>query len=89
MQAVIPDGSFAAWGWGASMFGTEIVMFSGNGESSDVQYFFSEGQTDPTPQQATYSPCYEWTLDDFVDSTVYLTATRPLECTDPSNAYVV
>ena len=36
MEATIPDGSYAAWGWGESMTNTEIVMFSGNGASSDV-----------------------------------------------------
>ena len=36
MNALIPDGSYAAWGWGASMVDTEMVMFSANGASSNV-----------------------------------------------------
>ena len=47
MEASIPDGSYGAWGWGASMTETEIVMFSGNGASSDVQYFYSTTETAP------------------------------------------
>ena len=47
MEASIPDGSYGAWGWGASMTETEIVMFSGNGATSDVQYFYSTTETRP------------------------------------------
>lgn len=70
MKASIPDNSFAAWGWGSSMTDTEIVMFSGNGADSDVQYFYSTGRTDPTAEQSKYEPCYTWTLDSTADSTI-------------------
>ena len=89
MEATIPDGSYAAWGWGESMTNTEIVMFSGNGASSDVQYFYATGETTPTAEQSKYSPCYEWTLNSYADSTIVITATRPLECTSVTDSYVV
>ena len=41
MNAVAPTGGYYAWGWGASMTDTEMVMFSANGADSNVQYFWS------------------------------------------------
>ena len=89
MDSYFPDGSYAAWGWGATMVDTEMVMFSGNGASSDVQYFYSTGTTDPTPKQDKYSPCYEWTLNSYDNGMINITATRPLECSTVENSYVI
>ena len=47
--ANIKDQSFAGWGWGASMTGTEMVIFSADGDSSTVSYSYGVGDTDPQP----------------------------------------
>ena len=31
MEATLPDGSYAGWGWGSSMTNTEMLIFSANG----------------------------------------------------------
>ena len=36
MQATLPDGSYAGWGWGPTMENTEMVIFSANGALSSV-----------------------------------------------------
>ena len=47
MNAVIPDGSYAGWGWGASMTNTEMVIFSANGDSSSASTYYSTGHSEP------------------------------------------
>ncbi len=44
MGATLPSGSYAGWGWGASMINTEMVIFSADGDNSDVTTFYSAGQ---------------------------------------------
>ena len=41
MSANVLAGSYAGFGWGASMVNTEMVIFSANGDSSAVQYYYS------------------------------------------------
>jgi hypothetical protein len=41
MSAKVLAGSYAGFGWGASMVNTEMVIFSANGDSSAVQYYYS------------------------------------------------
>jgi hypothetical protein len=48
MEAKVIAGSYAGWGWGASMVNTEMVIFSANGASSAVQNFYSTAQDYPT-----------------------------------------
>ena len=43
IDAVVKSGSYAAWGWGATMVNTEMIIFSANGASSAVQNYYSTG----------------------------------------------
>ena len=49
MNCTIPDGSYAGWGWGPSMKGTEMIIFSANGDQSSALTYYSEGKETPTP----------------------------------------
>ena len=89
MFAEVPAGSYIALGWGKSMTDVEMVLFGANDDSSKAQSYYSTGEK--TPSLATkYDSCYEssYTVDSKT-KTVSFIATRPLECTDVSNSYVV
>ncbi len=87
MAATLPTGSYAGWGWGASMVKTEMVIFSADGDSSDVTTYYSSGTTTPDPQ-TTLQSCYTWTKTVNADTTVTFAVTRPLDC-GIENSYVV
>ena len=89
MFATVPAGSYVAWGWGKSMTNVEMVLFGANGDSSQVQSFYATGETQPglAPK---YDSCYTTSFEqDSTAGTVNFTASRPLECTDVANSYVV
>ena len=79
--ATLNDGSYAGWGWGSSMDGTEMVIFSANGDSSSVGYYYSTGETKPTADPS-FAACYDSSFVNNGDGTVTLTASRPLECSE-------
>ena len=79
--ATLNDGSYAGWGWGSSMDGTEMVIFSANGDSSSVGYYYSTGFTEPTADPS-FAACYDSSFVNNGDGTVTLTASRPLECSE-------
>ena len=41
MEANLKGGSYAGWGWGASMVNTEMVVFSADGNKSTVKNYYS------------------------------------------------
>ena len=87
VTAVIPDGSYAGWGWGGQMTDTEMIIFE-TGDSAGVSFYYGVGDTRPEDKDSTYSPCY--TTDFTKDGSTYtMTATRPLECTDIADSYVI
>lgn len=43
MDAIIPSGSYQAWGWGPSMTNTEIVAFSAQGAASVLTAYLGVG----------------------------------------------
>ena len=69
MTAKVLDGSYTGFGWGATMVNTEMVIFSANGASSAVQYYYSKTQStpevDPTVE-ACYTSSYVIGTDGFV-----------------------
>ena len=87
IEAVIPDGSYAGWGWGSSMTDTEMVIFE-TGASAGVTFYDGTGETTPTEDTAM-SPCYTTSFS--LDGTTYtMTATRPLDCTSViGDAYLI
>lgn len=86
MNAVVPTGTYAAWGWGASMKDTEIVFFSANGADSAVEFYYSVTEEPPT-EEPSYAACYTTSFSQDGD-TVYFSATRPLDC-GTDNSYIV
>ena len=69
MTAKVPTGSFTGFGWGATMVNTELVIFSANGASSAVQYYYSTTQGMPTADptvEACYTSSYVVGTDGFV-----------------------
>ena len=57
MSARVVANSWLGWGWGATMVNTELVVFSANGASSAVQYYYSTTQGMPTADP-TVEACY-------------------------------
>ena len=47
MKATLSDSSYAGWGWGSSMFNTEMVVFSANGDSSSATTYYSTKEDMP------------------------------------------
>lgn len=89
MFATVPAGSYVAWGWGKSMFNVEMVLFGANGDSSQVQSYYSKKEETPS-LAPKYDSCYTTSFEqDTVADTVSFTVSRPLECTDVANSYVV
>ena len=43
MIATLPDQSVAGWGWGGSMTNTEMLIFSANGDKSDMETYYGIG----------------------------------------------
>ncbi len=87
ITAVIPNTSYAGWGWGGSMTDTEMVIFE-TGSDLGVGYYYGTGDTTPTEEDSTYSSCYTVTSS-VSGSTATLTATRPLECDGIVDSYVI
>lgn len=50
IEAVLPDGSYAGWGWGDSMTETEMIIFSANGADTSAKPYYAT--TEATPQPA-------------------------------------
>jgi hypothetical protein len=50
LNSTIPIGSYAAWGWGASMIDTEMVQFSAISDASQstVSTWYSSKKGKPT-----------------------------------------
>ena len=49
VSAVLPDNSFAGFGWGSAMANTEMLIFSANSDASSVTaYKGGSGHSDPT-----------------------------------------
>ena len=80
MVATLKDGSYAGWGWGASMTNTEMVIFSAEASKSGVKTYYGEGDYDPVEDFA-YEACYDTSFVQNDDGTITITTTRPLECT--------
>ena len=78
MEASIVAGSFAGFGWGASMHNTEMVIFSANGDASALQTYYGIGTTKPQADPAL-SACYTTTITQ-ANGMVNFTASRPLDC---------
>ena len=78
MQANVIAGSYAAWGWGASMTNTEIVHFRADSASSAVTNWFATGTHMPSANSAV-DACYTSSFTDG-GSSVDFTVTRPLDC---------
>ena len=79
MEAKIAAGSFAGFGWGATMTDTEMVIFSANGDDSALQTYYGVGQTTPQADDAL-TACYTTTISQADGDFVNFTATRPLDC---------
>ena len=47
LVATLNDGSYAGWGWGATMTDTEMVIFSADGAQSGVTTVYGVGTTRP------------------------------------------
>ena len=58
MVATLKDGSYASWGWGASMTNTEMVLFSAEASKSGVKTYYGVGDYDPVEDFA-YEACYD------------------------------
>lgn len=58
VEATLPDGSYAGWGWGHDMDGTEMIIFSADGASSSVSINYSVKEDEP-PVDAAIASCYE------------------------------
>ena len=58
MVATLKDGSYAGWGWGASMTNTEMVIFSAEASKSGVKTYYGEGDYRPKDDFA-YEACYD------------------------------
>ena len=80
MVATLIDGSYAGWGWGASMTNTEMVIFSADGSSSGVKTYYGVGKDTPL-EDFSYEACYDTSYVDNGDGKITITTTRPLECT--------
>lgn len=87
LEATLPVGSYAGWGWGPSMTDTEMLIFSASDGASDINFYLSSGFTKPT-LDASFKDCYTTSVTQDGD-TVNFTATRPLECTAVADSYVV
>ena len=87
MAAILKTGSFAGWGWGSSMFDTEMVIFSADGDASSVATYYSSGKTTPQPE-TTLDSCYTTAFTVNADTSVTFQVTRPLNC-EVDNSYVV
>ena len=87
VEAVIPDGSFAGWGWGSSMTDTEMIIFE-TGASAGVTFYDGTGDTTPTAAPS-FAPCYTVVTTSDGAGTYTMTATRPLECTGIADSYVI
>ena len=61
MEAKIAAGTFAGFGWGATMVDTEMVIFSANGDASAVQNYYGVGQATPQADSAM-AACYTTTV---------------------------
>ena len=88
ITAVIPNTSYAGWGWGGSMADTEMVIFETSTDLG-VSYYDGTGYFTPTANPS-FAPCYTTTSS--VDETTQvatLTATRPLECAGIADSYVI
>ena len=91
MDARILDGSFAGFGWGASMQDTEMVIFSANGDSSALETYYGIGTVKPMEDDAM-AACYETKITKGDDGYINFLTTRGLDCdaTDYSGgSYVV
>lgn len=86
MQATVPTGSYASWGWGHDMKDTEIVFFSADGKNSEVTFWWSKDDDTPDKDN-TYAPCYDTSFTEDGDMINFI-ATRPLDC-QIKNTYVV
>ena len=79
MVATLPDQSFAGWGWGGSMTNTEMLIFSANGDKSDMETYYGVGDEDPQ-KQPELQECYTTTSKVKSDGFVEFTTTRPVDC---------
>lgn len=86
IEASLDDGSYTGWGWGSTMTDTEMVIFSADGNSSSVDFYYSTGNIEPAADPDIAS-CYE-TSHSKQGKQIRFTATRPLEC-DVKDSYVV
>ena len=77
-DANIKDGSFAGFGWGASMQDTEMVIFSANGDSSALETYYGIGTVTPELDHDMLE-CYDWSVTNNGDKVNFL-ARRSLEC---------
>ena len=50
MHVTIPKGSYAGFGWGASMENTEMVIFSTKGDTGSVETYYSPGFDTPNAE---------------------------------------
>ena len=87
MIATLPDQSFAGWGWGGSMTNTEMLIFSANGDKSDMETYYGIGDEDPQ-KQPELQECYTTTSKVKSDGFVEFTTTIPVDC-GFTNSYVV
>ena len=87
MTALVADGSYAGWGWGATMIDTEMVIFSADGDSSSAETYYSTKHDTPSSDPSQQA-CYTTTITQQDDGYTKFETTRPLEC-GTSNSYVV
>ena len=87
MNATIPDKSYAGWGWGGSMTNTEMLIFSADGDNSDMETYYGVGDTEPEKQKELQS-CYTTIPTKKDNGYVEFITTRPVDC-GISNSYVV
>ena len=83
MQAILPDGSYAGWGWGPDMgsatTSTEMVIFSANGASSTITTYQGVGEQPPVSEPSMQS-CYTTSTKVLADGSIQFDASRPLDC---------
>jgi len=87
MSAKVLEGSYAGLGWGATMVNTEMVIFSANGDSSEVQNYYATTYSTPTAYP-TVDGCYTSSNEATSDGYIQFTVTRPLDC-GIDNTYVI
>lgn len=86
MHVTIPKGSYAGFGWGASMENTEMVIFSTKGATGSVQTYYSPGFDTPN-SEPTLQSCYSTSQS--IDGNNYeFVTTRPLDC-NVADSYVI